>query len=56
MGPIAYFLIYNIPAFAIRIGFNECRYSLGTKFLTEMQSNGLMSRFIKGELLYLDYL
>ena len=48
LGPILFFLIYNIPAFAIRIGLMNVGYSLGTKFLTEMQSNGLMSVLLKG--------
>lgn len=48
LGPILFFLLYNIPAFAVRIGLMKAGYAFGTKFLSNMQSNGMMSLILKG--------
>lgn len=48
LGPILFFLIYNIPAFAIRIGLMNAGYKFGTSFLSSIENNQLMSRILKG--------
>lgn len=46
LGPILYFLIYNIPAFLVRI-FGACLgYDLGFSFLTNAQKSGLMDKIM----------
>lgn len=48
LGPILFFLIYNIPAFAIRFGLMNAGYKMGTSFLAQAQSNGMMNKILKG--------
>ncbi len=43
-GPIAFLLVYNIPAFLIRIFGAIKGYELGIGFLDEAQKTGLMQR------------
>lgn len=44
LGPILYFLIYNIPAFLVRIFGARLGYDLGFSFLTNAQKSGLMDK------------
>lgn len=46
LGPILYFLIYNIPAFALRIFGARKGYELGFKYLDEIQANGMMDKLM----------
>lgn len=46
LGPILYFLIYNIPAFALRIYGARKGYALGFKYLAEVQANGMMDKLM----------
>ncbi len=48
LGPLLFFLIYNIPAFAIRIGLMNVGYKFGTSFLSSMENNQMMSKILKG--------
>lgn len=48
LGPILFFLIYNIPAFAVRIGLMKAGYQMGTRFLSNVEHSGMMSVIIKG--------
>ena len=45
-GPIAFLLIYNIPAFLIRIFGAIKGYELGIGFLDEAQKTGLMQKIM----------
>ena len=45
-GPIAYFLIYNIPAFLVRFFGATKGYELGFSFLEQAEESGLMSKVI----------
>lgn len=51
MGPIAYFLIYNIPAFLVRFIGAVKGYELGFSFLANAEKSGLMEKvmFASGE-------
>lgn len=44
MGPIAYFLIYNIPAFLVRFIGAVKGYELGFSFLANAEKSGLMEK------------
>lgn len=46
LGPILYFLIYNIPAFLVRIFGARLGYDLGFSFLTNAQKSGLMDKIM----------
>lgn len=46
LGPILYFLIYNIPAFLVRIFGARLGYDLGFLFLTNAQKSGLMDKIM----------
>ena len=46
LGPIAFLLIYNIPAFATRIIGARKGYELGVSFLTKAQESGLMDKIL----------
>lgn len=46
LGPILYFLIYNIPAFLVRIFGARLGYNLGFSFLTNAQKSGLMDKIM----------
>lgn len=48
LGPILYFLIYNIPAFACKIIGARKGYDLGVGFLTKAQESGLMDKLMFG--------
>lgn len=48
LGPILYFLIYNIPAFALRFYGANKGYEIGFKYLSEMQQNGMMDKLMYG--------
>ena len=48
LGPILFFLIYNIPAFAVRIGLMNAGYKMGTSFLSDVQSNGRLAKLLEG--------
>lgn len=47
LGPILFFLIYNIPAFAVRIGLMGAGYKLGTSFMSKVESSGVMGKILK---------
>ncbi|MDD3173662.1 MAG: PTS system mannose/fructose/sorbose family transporter subunit IID [Herbinix sp.] len=47
LGPILFFLLYNIPAFAVRIGLMKAGYGFGAKFLAQVGSNGIMGQLLK---------
>ncbi|MBM6908142.1 PTS system mannose/fructose/sorbose family transporter subunit IID [Collinsella intestinalis] len=46
LGPIAYFLIYNVPAFLVRFFGATKGYELGFSFLEQAEESGLMSKVI----------
>lgn len=46
LGPILYFLIYNIPAFLVRIFGARLGYDLGFSFLGNAQKSGLMDKIM----------
>ncbi|MEG0290046.1 MAG: PTS system mannose/fructose/sorbose family transporter subunit IID [Erysipelotrichaceae bacterium] len=46
LGPIAYFLIYNIPAFATRFLGVQLGYNLGFSYLTKMREDGMMDKLL----------
>lgn len=46
LGPILYFLIYNIPAFLVRIFGARLGYDLGFSFLSSAQKSGLMDKIM----------
>lgn len=46
LGPILYFLIYNIPAFAVRFFGARLGYSLGFSYLNKMKESGLMDKVL----------
>ena len=46
LGPILYFLIYNIPAFATRFYGVHKGYDLGVKYLNQMQSSKMMDKLM----------
>lgn len=46
LGPILYFLIYNIPAFLVRIFGARLGYDLGFSLLTNAQKSGLMDKIM----------
>lgn len=46
LGPILYFLIFNIPAFLVRIFGARLGYDLGFSFLTNAQKSGLMDKIM----------
>lgn len=45
-GPIAYLLIYNIPAFLVRFFGAHLGYNLGFNYLDKMQKSGLMDKLL----------
>ncbi|OCN05236.1 PTS mannose transporter subunit IID [Erysipelotrichaceae bacterium MTC7] len=46
LGPILYFLIYNIPAFLVRVFGAHLGYDLGFTYLQKAQANGTMDRLM----------
>lgn len=46
MGPILYFLIYNIPSFTIRYFGAHFGYNIGFNYLQKMQANGMMTKLL----------
>lgn len=46
LGPIAYLLIYNVPAFLVRFFGATKGYELGFSFLEQAEESGLMSKVI----------
>ncbi len=44
LGPIAYLLIYNIPAYWLRYWSGAKGYEMGTSKLTEMQQSGVLAK------------
>ena len=48
LGPILYFLIYNIPAFLLRFAGAEKGYDLGFTYLAKAHKSGLMDTFMYG--------
>lgn len=46
LGPILYFLIYNIPAFLVRIFGARLGYNLGFSFLSNAEKSGLMDKIM----------
>lgn len=47
LGPILFFLVYNIPAFATRIGLMKVGYDFGAKFLSQVQGNKAMDKILE---------
>ena len=48
LGPILYLLIYNIPAFLLRIKGAQIGYNLGFAYLQELQRKGTMNKLMMG--------
>ncbi len=48
MGPILFFLIFNIPNFAARYMLMQYGYNLGTSFLEKIEKSGMMGKIFKG--------
>lgn len=48
LGPILFWLIYNIPAFAVRYLCLKFGYNFGTSFLTKVEESGLMPKVTYG--------
>ena len=46
MGPILYFLLYNIPCFIVRYFGAHFGYNLGFNYLQKMQENGMMDKLL----------
>lgn len=46
LGPIAYFLIYNIPAFMTRYFGAHLGYNIGFNYLDKMQKSGMMDKVL----------
>ncbi|MDE8332054.1 PTS system mannose/fructose/sorbose family transporter subunit IID [Erysipelothrix rhusiopathiae] len=46
LGPIAYFLIYNIPAFLARYFGAHLGYNIGFNYLEKMQQSGVMDKVL----------
>ncbi|MDL2276242.1 MULTISPECIES: PTS system mannose/fructose/sorbose family transporter subunit IID [unclassified Breznakia] len=46
LGPILYVLIYNVPAFLIRVFGARLGYNLGFNYLTKAQENGTMDKLM----------
>ena len=46
LGPIVYFLIYNVPAFLVRFFGATKGYELGFSFLEQAEESGLMSKVL----------
>ena len=48
LGPILFWLIYNIPAFAVRYLCLKFGYNFGTSFLNKVEESGLMPKLTYG--------
>lgn len=48
MGPILFFLIFNIPNFVSRYMLMGYGYNLGTSFLEKVEQSGMMGKIFKG--------
>lgn len=48
MGPILYFLIFNIPNFLSRYFLMGYGYNLGTSFLDKVEESGIMNKLFEG--------
>lgn len=46
LGPILYFLLYNIPAFIVRYFGAHLGYDIGFNYLQKMQQNGMMNKLL----------
>ncbi|WP_413527605.1 PTS system mannose/fructose/sorbose family transporter subunit IID [Marinilactibacillus psychrotolerans] len=46
LGPILFFLMYNIPAFLVRIFGAHLGYDLGFNYLNKAQENGMMDKLM----------
>lgn len=46
VGPLLYFLIYNIPAFIVRFGGARLGYNLGFGYLNKMKESGMMDKVL----------
>lgn len=46
IGPILYFLLYNIPSFLVRYYGVHFGYDIGFKYLQKMQVNGMMDKVL----------
>lgn len=46
LGPIIYFLIYNIPAFICRFYGARLGYDIGFKYLSKMKESGMMDKVL----------
>lgn len=46
IGPLLYFLIYNIPAFIVRFGGAQLGYNLGFSYLSKMRESGMMDKIL----------
>lgn len=48
LGPILFFLIYNVPHFSLRYWFTFLGYNFGTNFLTKVEETGIMDKLMYG--------
>ncbi|MDO4605166.1 MAG: PTS system mannose/fructose/sorbose family transporter subunit IID [Helcococcus sp.] len=48
LGPVLYYLIYNLPAFFVRIKGAQVGYNLGFNYLSELQRKGVMNKVMLG--------
>lgn len=46
LGPILYFLIYNVPAFLVRVFGARLGYDLGFTYLSKAQESGMMDKLM----------
>lgn len=46
LGPILFFLIFNVPTFALRYYTSMKGYELGSTFITRIQKSGVMATFM----------
>lgn len=46
LGPILYALIYNLPAFAVRIAGSRLGYKLGYGYLKQVQDTGVLNKLL----------
>lgn len=48
LGPILFFLIYNVPHFTLRYYLTFLGYSVGVNFLTKVEESGIMDKLTYG--------
>ncbi|MDE8701207.1 PTS system mannose/fructose/sorbose family transporter subunit IID [[Ruminococcus] lactaris] len=48
LGPLLFWLIFNVPAFAVRYICLKFGYKFGTSFLNEIEESGMMPKLTFG--------